>query len=486
MKNNIVSIYEDLNIEYPTKNNCFRPNVKFCECPYEEISEEKNTVYEAVRNAFVLLDLDKKNFGTKEWNPFGDFIKKNDTVLIKPNMVFDYNKNEKYGTNCLYTHPSVLAPIIDYAVIALGNTGKIIVGDAPMQECNFEKLIEDSGYDRLINFYKEKGINIELVDFRGVKSCVKDWVHYYEETNDRGTLIDLGNNSAFASRPSKYLKKMRVTNYDPREMSKHHNEYHNEYKISNDLLDANVIINVPKPKTHRKAGVTISLKNMIGTNTRKEYLPHHTKGAKSKYSDEYEKTNLLHSTRSLIQDVRNVFEAKKKVRIVKVLIKSIGIISKFMRFSPSEYDEGNWYGNDTISKTVVDVNKIITYADKYGQLTDTPQRKQFIVADMVYSGEGEGPLAPKEKKVGIIAAGFNSVCFDECIAELMGMDIKKIPTLLTARKYNNTFRLVDPDGIGKVISNNNYYERIGVDFKREWSKKFEPSSGWKNHIEKFD
>ena len=37
-----------------------------------------------------------------------------------------------------------------------------------------------------------------------------------------------------------------------------------EYCISEACLEADVIINLPKPKTHRKAGFTGALKNMIG------------------------------------------------------------------------------------------------------------------------------------------------------------------------------------------------------------------------------
>ena len=34
----------------------------------------------------------------------------------------------------------------------------------------------------------------------------------------------------------------------------------NEYCISNTILDADVIINIPKLKTHKKAGITVCLK----------------------------------------------------------------------------------------------------------------------------------------------------------------------------------------------------------------------------------
>lgn len=118
------------------------------------------------------MGLDRGRIGEKEWNPFGDFIMPGMTVLIKPNLVMDINRAGA-GTDCLYTHPSVVAPIIDYTIKALGGRGKIIVGDAPVQECNFEKLIQDSGYQELISYYQKKGVDILLLDLRGAASVEK-------------------------------------------------------------------------------------------------------------------------------------------------------------------------------------------------------------------------------------------------------------------------------------------------------------------------
>ena len=77
-------------------------------------------------------------------------------------------------TECLYTQPSVVAAVIDYVLIALGNTGEIILGDAPMQECNFKHLIETSGYLDLVKYYQKKGKKVSIVDFRELTSNVID------------------------------------------------------------------------------------------------------------------------------------------------------------------------------------------------------------------------------------------------------------------------------------------------------------------------
>ena len=84
-----------------------------------------------------------------------------------------------------------------------------------------------------------------------------------------------------------FYDNMRITNYDPAYLKQHHNADKHEYFINSDVLNADVVINMPKPKTHRKAGVTISMKNLVGINCRKEYLPHHTNGSKEEGGDEY-------------------------------------------------------------------------------------------------------------------------------------------------------------------------------------------------------
>ena len=51
-------------------------------------------------------------------------------------------------------------------------------------------------------------------------------------------------------------EKFRVTSYNPNLMKEHHNPEKNEYLIPNTILEVDVIINLPKPKTHKKAGIT--------------------------------------------------------------------------------------------------------------------------------------------------------------------------------------------------------------------------------------
>jgi uncharacterized protein (DUF362 family) len=447
-----ISIVDCKTQRYPNAENRFRPDTAYPEYLFDEISPEPNGVYAGVRDGFAILGLDREKFATAEWNPLGAYIRPGDNVLIKPNMVMDVNGNPTGGTDCLYTQPAVVAAVIDYILLALKGSGQIIIGDAPMQECNFENLLMNSGYKALQDYYASKGIEIRIVDFRELSSVVKNGVHYSTiHDGAKGKIVNIENESDFYG--SNQSDRIRITNYDPRILPTHHHDTTQEYYVSDYILNADVIINMPKPKTHRKAGVTISLKNFVGANVRKEYLPHHTLGSVAENGDEYLNESTLHSIRSRLLDRRNILSAEnefKKARRIQRLIRACSIM---MKLGKKSYSEGSWYGNHTISRTINDLNKIIRYADKNGKMQPEPQRKMFIVADMVISGEKEGPIAPSPKNVGMIAMGDDPLLFDETIATIMGFDPAKIPTFQSARAYEGKYRYYRSEDHAVIVSN---------------------------------
>lgn len=490
MNDSIVAVYKMKGKAYPSENPTGRPKESYPEYPFDEISEKKNEVYEAVRECFHLMALDPFNYGSEFWNPLGDIIKPGNTVLLKPNLVMDFNQNNDGGTECLYTQPSVVAAVIDYVVIALKGTGKIVVGDAPMHACVFNNIMNQGGYKSVIEFYIQKGINIEMVDFRELSTVTKDGMPIQIiNSSSSGTVINIGEASEFYNAPSTESPKYRVTTYDPRILPQHHHGNTQEYYVSNYVLDADVVINMPKPKTHRKAGITGALKNLVGINVRKEYLPHHIKGdAESGAGDEYKDRSLAKRIISNLYDYQNICMVKKNVsgyKIANFFIKWVYRAHIIRHLGKRDvYSEGSWYGNHTISRTITDLNKILLYADKKGKLQETIQRKCFIVADVVISGEKEGPVSPSPKPVGIVAAGMNPVYFDETIATLMGFDIEKIPTLQCVRKSKD-LSLASKD-TSEIILKSNVKQYSGKHIKeieKEDILNFEPTLGWKGYIE---
>lgn len=489
----IISVAQNKSAQYPNKKYLFRPYINYPEYLFkEDLSPEPNEVYDLVRNALKMMELDIAHYDSSLWNPLGNskYIKPGDMVLIKPNLVLDKNHGDG-GVDCLYTHPSVVAAIIDYVCIALQCDGKVIIADAPLQTCNFERLVRESGYLDLVNYYISKGIDIEIVDLRGlISSKVKNVIHaeINNRTENAGICVCLDGLSMHAGLSPKHIGAERITSYNPAELKKHHNIHKHEYLIAKEVLNADCIVNICKPKTHRKAGVTISLKNFIGINVRKEYLPHHRIGGSAKgIGDEYQGASVLKDFESFLIDIKNAMSSDKRyftARILVYIISCIRILGELSVGFKNSYSEGSWFGNDTIWRTIVDLNRIVKYADKSGNMQSCEQRKIFCVGDMVVMGEGEGPLMPTPKHVGIIAMGENSVCFDEVVATLMGMNVCLIPSINNARKLLGQMPLVDSGDVAVIKSNNVQWNRkklCSINIKELLN--LIPTNGWKNHIE---
>lgn len=483
MLTNEVCIYQVKKIVYP-KQAPFRPDNVHPESPFKVVSDEPNVVYEMVRNALFLSGLDKDNFGTAEWNPLKSIVKPGQTVLLKPNLVMHKNPSG-FGIDCLVTHPSVIAAVLDYVVIALDGKGKIIVGDAPVQGCDFNALVQENGLRETIEFYKSrlpKDVSIELVDFRGLINNLDKDSERIIITDEKGVLVDLSNDSEFCGLSDEKYRGMRITNYDPAILAEHHNKTKNEYLINSRVLSADVVINMPKPKCHRKAGVTISLKNFVGTCARKEYLPHHINGSPVEGGDCYLHKSTLKRLQNFWLDKHNYFLRTKRnlflSKVTYLMVRFTRLLEKIFG-DKDGYFEGNWYGNNTISKTVIDLNKILLYADKDGHMCNSVQRKQFIIADMIVAGEKEGPLEPSPKFAGIIAVGADPVYFDMVIATLMGADVQKIPTLTCALNYKGPYQFSLAKSEPLIVSNiGSLNGRTIRNISKDDILNFQPAFGW--------
>lgn len=476
-------LFVDDSIEYPAKRDLFRPNIAYPEYPFssDAVSSSKNSVYEGFRNLLMVSGLDSDNVGSAYWNPFGAYVRPGDKVLVKPNFVMDVNPSG-CGTDCLYTHPSVIAAVIDYVVIALKGEGSIVLADAPMQTCNFDNLVRQSGIFELVEWYRSQGVDIALADMRGLRSVESASGLIQEVIEEaRGRVIDLGEESSFHGLSDERIDKLRITNYDPKELKKHHARSKHEYYISSYLLDADVIINVPKGKTHRKAGVTGALKNMVGVNVRKEYLPHHTLGSKDEGADEYRIKNIFRRIGSSLLDSKNRrlgLGSGKSRKALGLLASSMNRIGKLV--SSDSTSEGSWFGNDTIWRTVLDLNRIVCYADNKGIMRDVPQRRMVIVTDMIIIGQGEGPLLPAPGKWGMLSFSDSPIASDIAMAGLMGADFSLIPCIARGMSYSGRYTIaagVEPNVV--CLSNSPLYNDRPIRALNEDAiHVVRPSKGW--------
>lgn len=476
----------------------FHPSQKYPEYQFKEISSEENLIYESFRNLLKLMGLDKKNWNTQEWNPFREIIQPGYKVLLKPNLVIDKFKHQNWIT----THPSIIRSVIDYVIIALKGEGEIIIGDAPLQQCNFKSLVKRVGLEKIINYYNFKNVKVDLIDFRTEKMESDERRLYSLLTNSKRNvrvtklsgdpngykIINLGNESNLQEISfNNGFKKFRVTNYDPSLMRKVHNLKCHKYLIPNSVLQANVVIHLPKIKSHRKAGITGCLKNNIGINGHKDWLPHHRKGSIKENGDEYLKPNILKRLSTALTELKDIALIRNpslyKLSYYPFFILRLLLFFLSSRINKDKFFEGSWYGNDTIWRTIADLNQILLYADKIGNMKQKVQRKRLYFCDGIIGGENEGPIDPSPINMGIIIGGFDPLMVDLAIAELMNFDFKRIPQIknifnLKNRKISNH----QPNDL-KIFSNNTNWNEKKISEVLN-SIKFNPSSGWKNYIEK--
>ena len=259
--------------EYPSQAP-FHPSERYPEARFEQVGEP-NVVYEAVRETFLRAGLDAERHGTPEWNPLGDLIAPGETVLLKPNLVKESHPRDPDGWRYVLTHGSVVRAVADYVWLALEGEGKIVIADAPQTDSSFEAIVRVLGLDTIRDFYAEAGLTLELIDLRR-----EEWENHGGVITGTRPLpgdpygciaFDLGEQSEFVEHggSGRYYGAF----YDEGEVNHHHSGGRHEYLIAGSVIEADVVFSLPKLKTHKKAGVTASLKNLVGVNGDKTGSP---------------------------------------------------------------------------------------------------------------------------------------------------------------------------------------------------------------------
>lgn len=467
----------------------YSPQAFYPEYPFDTqtLAYNINHAYEGVRDALRLLKLDVKNYGHKKWNPFGEFICKGDMVVIKPNFIRDFRETQKDHEDCLITHGSVIRVVVDYVYIALKGEGRIIIADASQNDADFDAIRKIAGLDEIQQFYKQYAdFNVEVYDLRPERANKVDGVIVGHEqlSGDPGGYVKVNLNSHSMFAEIEHLCPLLYgSEYDTDEILRHHTNGIHEYLISKTILEADCIINLPKLKTHKKTGITVCMKNLVGINGNKNWLPHHRLGTPSKGGDQFADNGVKHRIeQKVMAGFRTLFPrlGSSRAFLAKPL-KNLGRIV-FGDTNKNTIRSGNWFGNDTTWRMVIDLNRILIYADKDGHLCDSPARRIFCIVDGIVGGQGNGPLDPVPNPAGIIVAGRNLVAVDVACARLMDFDYKKLPMLY--RSLTNESLPLFTGKYSDVIceSNSLRFARALCEFKGT-NLAFIPHFGWQNHIE---
>lgn len=246
---------------------------------------------------------------------------------------------------------------------------------------------------------------------------------------------------------------------------------------------------MPKLKTHSKVGVTVALKNLIGIIGSKDCLPHHREGRTVAGGDEFpnDYRNLwLLSNRvySALQGHAHRVVWRALRNAARILVGAGTPMTTRGKANPSTFfASGGWYGNDTIWRTVDDLNRIVRFWDVAARcLADVPQRRYFCLVDGIVSMEGNGPLRGSPKATGVIMAGDDAAAIDIVATTLMGFDWKEI-RMLTGIVMSSSTRYSRVDEEANIDVRSNVEAWRDLRGLASASISHRPPNGWRGHVE---
>jgi uncharacterized protein (DUF362 family) len=413
-------------------------------------------------------------------------------ILVKPNWVL-HATDPAFPIDALVTDARLIRAVLDACLELFPEAESILVGDCPLQSADWSALREQSGLGALQSHYAARVPG--RVHFRDLRREV-----YQREGgsflaparsdagDERGYReVHLGARSHLEE-ISQDAARFAVNDYSAAVTRSNHRPGDHRYLVCQSVLDADLFINLPKWKCHAKAGLTAALKNLVGINGDKAYLPHFRRGAPKWGGDEYQDQG-----RWLYWAQTRTREAvQKRSRLAYRLLRPCWQLIKRWRGIETRLDDraarprrfyaagGAWYGNQTIWRMIYDLNWIVQCADANGRLQPTPQRHYVCFVDGLIAGEGNGPLEPLPRSTDWLIAGNDPFAIDTALCWFMGFDPEKLP--VTARhasylgpewgRFDRTSLRVALDGTATRLRDS------------EVNLHFVPPPGWRDHIER--
>lgn len=384
-----------------------RPGSGALDAPFDP----PNPVYDLVEAALRGLGLDAARAGTPDWNPLGDLVAPGDRVLVKPS----------FGATHGATHGVIVRPIVDYALRAVGRRGRVTVADTPDAGCDLDA--SGDGIRALLAAYAARGQHVDFIDLRQfalVPRLFLDGARVLGRALDVGLLwrrrlpgdplgyrvVDIGERSYFAEvaeRAPRFCGDRRHR-AAPRP---HHARGRHRYSIARTVLDADVVITIPRLHANADLGLASALASSIGLTNERSSLPHYTAGAPPDGGDEFPYppsllARLNHRLHHLPLPLGNAL-----IRRVTKHSNDHGSVT-----------EGAWEGNDTLWRALLDLNQVLFYADRNGDMTDRPQRRHLALVDAL--------------DAGFAIAGRDPALVDVAAARALGWDEAKLPTIAHA------------------------------------------------------
>jgi uncharacterized protein (DUF362 family) len=353
--------YDPMVIGYPTAPP-FDPPEIYPEYPYKaNTTAPDNAVYPLVRESLRLMA--PESYGSVDWNPLGAIIRPGDTVLVKPNLVEDSGLE-----GGKITHPAIMRAVIDYAFLACGPTGRVLLAEGPWAPGVFDQVVASTGIQAMVEHLAAVyGTSVAMQDLNKV-------------TPEESRLVGLGNLSELNTEDRLWYDAHRQPLQRDGAPAVGH------YRIALPVLQADVIISLPKIKVHCMAGITLTMKNMVGI------IPCWDGG--------YEDAALKDCAHTSDLDL-------------------------------AKGERGEYLDNDTIWRSIADLNRILLYADEQGTLHPEPQRRYLSIIDGIVAGT-TSQFDPVPYNLSTIIVGFEPVPVDAVAARVMCFDYRTIKSIAKA------------------------------------------------------
>ncbi len=414
------------------------------------------------------------------------FIQPGDRVVLKPNWVKE-NDERRPGPGAwehVVTHPVVIEAVVRWAAGRLEGRGEITLCDAPQTDSSFARIREYCRLDDVVAGCERDfpGVTVRLLDLRPEEWHAVDGVTVSKTALPGDPLghthVRLDAGSEFVGYAG--LGRLYGASFDMAETNARHQGGAHEYLLCRTPMAADVFINLPKLKTHKKVGLTCALKNLVGINGNKNWLPHHTEGTPAQGGDQFPadtaKARMEHAL---------LGTAKRWVKRSRVLSRLFVPLKKGGRLVFGDTQRvvrsGNWHGNDTCWRMVLDLNKCLFFHGPDGGPRARPLR-YLAVVDGIVGGEGNGPMSPDPVACGVILAGTHPLAVDCVAAELMGFDWSRLRMLARAFDMRApSFASFRPGEI-EVVSNEPAW--CGGLAAVAGACRFRPHFGWVGAIER--
>jgi uncharacterized protein (DUF362 family) len=465
---------------YPSAEYCFSPQARYPEYPFRDLAGAENSVYGHVRDLFRQEGLDAANFGTPQWNPLGAFVRPGARVFVLPNFVFHIRSNEsraRFDAKC--THGSVLRALLDYVFIAAGPSARVSLGNAPLQSCDWSRVTRDTSAMAICSFYERNGLKLNLCDLRGLvrQEDVLGRSASIERRDAHCEIrFDLGTESLLSDldlRSPHY----RVAGYDPAATESYHQKNHHIYVLNREIVEADVVISVPKLKTHEKVGITCALKGLVGTISQKECLAHHRFGSPQAGGDEYPKAarlaRALSGFHDYVQSHRSGGYRQQAIEIAERTLARIYSHAGGLRY-------GAWHGNDTAWRMTLDIAKLVTFGTAEGKVQRTPARSHLVLVDGITGGEGDGPLNPTPVDSRTLIFSDNAALADYAACLLMGYEPQRLPLIRIA--FSHPTHSIFRGDVSSVAAILNGEKVLLPSLAKVQGHKFLPPRGWRNYF----